>query len=236
MKLFARNRKKLARADSPTERIVQLVERHGAEAVIDIGANVGQYAQSLRAAGLALPIVSVEPGSRAHAELSAAASDDPLWTVAPRMALGETAGTATLNTNARSDMNSLKPIAAETLEAFPKATPDAAEEVRVERLDAILDTLVDPSAARLFVKLDTQGFEAEVIRGAAGALDRIVAMQLELSLVPLYQGEATYLAILNELDRLGYALHFTTPGYFSRPLGRQLQFDGFFVRRDAATG
>ena len=71
----------------------------------------------------------------------------------------------------------------------------------------------------------------EVIRGAAGALDRIAAIQLEMSLVPMYEGESVYLVLLNELDRLGFDLHLVLPGYFSRALGRQLQFDGLFIRR-----
>ena len=101
--------------------------------------------------------------------------------------------------------------------------------MRTARLDAVLDELA--GAGPVFLKVDTQGNEAEVVRGAEGVLDRIVAMQLELSLVPLYEGESTYLDVLNALDRLGFDLHFITSGYFSRPLGRQIQFDGFFVRR-----
>lgn len=231
MRLFGRGRGKLARADSADERIVQLIALHGAGTVIDVGANVGQYARRLREAGLDLPIVSIEPGAEAHAALTRAAADDPAWTVGPCMAISDVRGVAQLQVNARSDMNSLKPMAEATLAAFPKAQPETIEEVRTERLDGILADLVGPSGEPVFLKVDTQGCEAEVIRGAAGVLDRIVAIQLEMSLAPLYEGEPTYLALLNELDRLGYDLHFVIPGYFSRVLGRQLQFDGIFVRR-----
>jgi len=222
---------KLARVESEGERIVQLLALHDVDAVIDVGANEGQYAGRLRSAGYRGPIVSIEPGAEAHAALSATAADDPDWRVAPRMALGERAGEATLHLSNRSDMNSLKPMAAVTGEAFPKALAAGTETVAVARLDAVFDDLAGKQARRAFVKIDTQGFEAEVLRGATGALDRIAGFQLELSLLPLYEGEATYLAVLQQLDGLGYELHLVLSGNFSRRLGRQLQFDGIFFRR-----
>ena len=233
MRVFGKRRKQLARVDSADERIVQLIELHGAGTVIDVGANVGQSAKSLRAAGLKLPIISIEPGAEAHAGLIEAAANDPDWTVVPRMAISDTRGTARLNVNTRSDMNSLKPIAEVTRDAFPKAKPVTTEDVQTERLDEVVDDLVESRSSPFFLKIDTQGSEAEVIRGAERVLDRIVAIQLEMSLVPLYEGEPSYLELINELDRLGYDLHLVLPGYFSRVLGRQLQFDGLFVRRSA---
>ena len=225
-----KKRQKLDRVDNETQRLVQLMGLHGIEAAIDIGANEGQYARSLREAGYSGPIVSVEPGADAHDALQAAAAEDQKWAVAARMALGETAGEATLHLSNRSDMNSLKPMAAVTHEAFPKALATGTDMVTVARLDAVFDDLVGKAARRVFVKIDTQGFEAEILRGATAALDRIAGFQLELSLLPLYEGEATYLAVLNQLDALGFELHLVLSGNFSRQLGRQLQFDGVFFR------
>ena len=231
MNLFRRPKTKLARADSGDQRVAQMIALHGVGAVIDVGANVGQYATRLRAAGVTVPIVSIEPGAETHATLVEAAAADPDWTIAPRMAISDARGTAVLNVNARSDMNSLKPMDEASLTVFPKAKPVTTEQVATERLDDILDDLVGPDSGPVFLKIDTQGNEAEVIRGAERVLGRIIAMQLEMSLKPLYQGEPSYLALLNELDRLGYDLHLVLPGYSSRTLGRQIQFDGLFVRR-----
>lgn len=221
---------KLDRVDTEAQRVVQLLGLHAITAVIDIGANEGQYALSLREAGYNGRIVSVEPGADAHDKLHAAAAEDPNWTAAPRMALGETAGSAPLHLSNRSDMNSLKPMAAVTTEAFPKAVAAGTDMVTVARLDGIFDDLVGAAARRVFVKIDTQGFEAEILRGATAVLDRIAGFQLELSLLPLYEGEATHLTVLNQLDALGFELHLVLSGNFSRRLGRQLQFDGVFFR------
>ena len=69
MRLFGKRRNPLARVDNTEELIIQLIKMHGAGALIDVGANVGQYAQRMRASGLALPIVSFEPGAEAYSEL-----------------------------------------------------------------------------------------------------------------------------------------------------------------------
>ncbi len=121
MRFFGKRRNRLARTDSADEQITQLIELHAAGTVIDVCANVGQYEQRLRAAGLDLPIVSIEPGMEAHAELVKVAANDPTWTVAPRMAISDARSTAPLNVNKRSDMSSLKPMAEATLTAFTKA-------------------------------------------------------------------------------------------------------------------
>lgn len=236
MKLFSRKPKKLARARNDFEQVVQLIQLHGVRAVIDIGANVGQYATAMRAAGLELPIVSFEPGTEAHAALCSAAGADPKWSVAPRLAISDTRDTVRLNVNQRSDMSSLKPMNDLAGEVFPKARAGTTETVRTERLDDVLDEcldgFIDDPGAPVFLKIDTQGAEAEIISGAERSLSRIPVIQMELSLVPLYEDESSHLELMNRLDRLGYDLHLIIPGYFSRTLGRQIQFDGVFVRRD----
>lgn len=147
MRVFGRRRKQLARVDLDG----RIVELHGAGTVVDVGANVGQYAKSLRAAGLKLPIISTEPGTNAHGRLIEAAANNLGWTVAPRMAISDTRGTVSLNVNTRSDMNFLKPIAEVTRDAFPKAKPVTTEGVQTERLDEIVGSRSTP----IFLKIDT---------------------------------------------------------------------------------
>lgn len=234
MGLFRKRQRKLPRAASDEDRLQQLLARHGINLVIDVGANEGQYAERLRAAGYVSRIVSFEPGSQAHGVVSAAAADDPAWTVAPRMALGAADGTATLHLSRRSDMSSLKPMRDVTRETFPKAPMVAQETVEVRRLDHVFDTVVGARPEdRVYLKIDTQGSEAEILSGAGDVLRRIIGLQIEMSLVPLYEGEPGYLALLNQVHEMGFDLHFVVPGYFSRRLACQLQIDGVFFRAGA---
>jgi hypothetical protein len=126
-------------------------------------------------------------------------------------------------------MSSLLPINPVTLEAIPRAFGTGEETVALRRLDGILDRFVAPTE-RLFLKLDTQGSEMAILDGAAATIDRLAGMQIELSLIPLYAGEAAYLEVLRHVEARGFDAHLFTAGYFSKRLNRQLQMDGVFFR------
>src|SRR5690606_35342287 len=142
--------------------LAALIAAEEIDAVLDVGANEGQYARSLRGRGYAGRIVSFEPGAAAHAKLSAATAGDALWTAAPRMALGRSAGSAQLRAFNRSDLNSLLPAGPEAFRGFPGLVVAEAEEVSVARLVDALDTLGIDSR-RTLLKIDTQGSELAVL-------------------------------------------------------------------------
>jgi|SRR6185437_644282 len=213
-----------------TERLVGLLAAQGIDHVLDVGGNVGQYARGLRAGGYLGRITSFEPLSGPHRELSALAAADPLWTIAPRMALAAANGRAVMRVSNRSDMSSLLPMAALTLEALPKSFEVAQEEVATFRLDAVFADFVRPGA-RVLLKIDTQGSEADILRGAAGVIESLTGLQVEMSLRPMYEGETRYLDLCRFIEDQGFEPYWFTPGNFSKRLGRQLQFDGVFFRR-----
>lgn len=212
-----------------TERLVGLLAAHGIDHVLDIGGNVGQYASRLRAGGYVGQITSFEPVAGAHHELTLKASGDSRWAVAPRIAIGAAAGRATIRVSNRSDMSSLKPMADLTLQALPKSFEVAQEEVDLARLDAVFDRFVRPGET-VFLKIDAQGSEADILDGAAGILARIAGLQVELSLRPMYDGEKTYLDLCRWIEDRGFEPFWFTTGNFSKRLGRQLQMDGVFFR------
>lgn len=217
----------------PYAQLAHTLRLFGIGAVIDVGANEGQYAAALRAHGWAGPIVSVEPIPEVHARLAARAADDPGWTVLPPMALGAQDGdTAMFDVSAESDMSSLLPQG----ELLRRISPTSAVACRVavplRRLDR-LDLRLPAGTEGLFVKLDVQGVEHAVLEGAAGLMPRIAGLQVEMALVELYEGESPWQDTVARLAEAGFALHLLIPGYYERKLGRQLQVDGVFYRRDA---
>lgn len=197
--------------------------------VFDVGANVGQYGLSLRKCGFTGPIVSFEAIPSIHAHLSAVAARDRNWIVAPCCALGRARGEARINLARNSVSSSLLSMNDVHLKAAPDSKYIASETVRMERLDDIARPLL-PKDGKLFLKVDTQGYEEEVLAGADLILKSVSAMQLELSVVPLYQGAPSLRRILELCEGLGFQLHGLIPGFHEEKSGRLLQMDGLFLR------
>ena len=212
-----------------TRSLVRILDHHGIDVVLDVGANVGQYATRLRQGGWSGRIVSFEPLPDAHATLEAAAAPDALWEVAPRMALGASTGTVSLNVSAESDMSSALPFVPEMADLLDSAAYTGTVTAPLARLDGVFGEHAG-SAGRVLLKIDTQGTEAAVLEGASGVLDRIYGIQLELSIVPVYLGERTYLDMIATLGELGFRPALFVPGYFNQRSARLISMDGVFIR------
>ena len=83
---------------------------------------------------------------------------------------------------------------------------------------------------RMFVKIDVQGAEPAVLAGLDGAWGRVRGLQLELALLPLYDGERPWREVVELLAARGLSPHLVFPGYYARVLGRQVQVDMVFYR------
>ena len=213
----------------PLHQLAALLAFHRIDLVLDVGANEGQYGAMLRRLGYGGRIQSFEPLPEAHAMLRERACGDPLWEVAPPMALGAENGVVTIERSRESDMSSILPQSP-TLERLSPGSA-IAERIGVEmrRLDGV--ALADGD--RLHLKVDVQGYEPWVLDGAAGLFDRFVSVQLEMALLPVYEGERSWRAVTDRMEASGFELHLLVPGYFERKLARQLQVDGVFVRPGA---
>lgn len=222
-------RRKRKRHKTRDGKIAIVLDRAGVDLVLDVGANVGQTGESLRRAGYAGRIVSFEPVPAAYDALLAKSRGDALWEVAPRMALGDADGEVTINVSEASDMSSALPASAALLASLPRTRVQETATAPMFRLDSVYHRFC-PEDATVFLKIDTQGFERRVLDGAAETLARIRGLQVELSLLPLYQGEETYLGLLADFHRWGFEPHMIVETNFSRALGRQLQIDAVFVR------
>ncbi|MGF1474189.1 MAG: FkbM family methyltransferase [Geminicoccaceae bacterium] len=214
----------------PNVQLVSLLAFQSIDLVIDVGANRGQYASRLRGHGYDKRICSVEPIAEIHEALRRIAEPDPLWSVLPPMALGSAPGEAALEISAESDMSSILAQNRFLRDRSPSSAIERREMVRLERLDRLDDAL--PSFDRALLKIDVQGYEPEVLAGAEGVMDRIVAIQLEMALLPLYEGERDYRWTLQHMAERGYELFLLIPGYFDPKLARQIQCDGVFVHRE----
>jgi hypothetical protein len=86
----------------------------------------------------------------------------------------------------------------------------------------------------LFLKIDTQGYEDRVLRGAVELLPRAVGLQLEMSLVSLYEGQRRFDEMYVELVGKGFELWSMSPAFVDPRSGRLLQVDATFFRSQPA--
>jgi FkbM family methyltransferase len=214
-------------------RIAAALDHFRLPTVVDVGANVGQYSAGLRASGYRGRIISFEPLADAFARLSRRCAYDPGWT-ASRTALGGEPGELELNISANSDSSSLLPITSAHTWAAPGSRYLGVEKVPVTTLADVLP-LYDIDPARTWLKIDTQGYEARVLDGAGDRLGEFAAVQLELSFVPLYAGQALFDELVERLTMAGFALFGLEAGFSDPRTGRTLQCDGVFVRTDLAS-
>lgn len=210
-------------------KLALILERHGIDLFVDVGANLGQTRDRLRKLGFKGNILSIEPLVEAHGVLLERAKKDPNWEILPRMALGATSHISKINVNEASDLSSLKANLPVLDSSLRRTEIVRSESVEVKTLDSIWPS-IKPHGSRIFLKLDTQGNEAEVLDGALGCIPDIAAIMVEISLQPLYEGEADYLKICHRISSFGYSPVLFIPGFFSQNNCCLLQMDGIFIR------
>lgn len=218
---------------SESAQLAQQLAFHEVDVVFDVGANVGQFARKLRDSGFRGKIVSFEATTAAHAKLIEEAKGDDDWIIAPRAAIGDRDGSTTIHVSANSVASSVLPMLPSHASADPESRYVTSEEAALYKLDTIGRQFLR-NRERVFLKLDVQGFEYQVLQGAPELLTRIVGLQLEHSLVPLYAGECLFHPMLHELEEHGFELWSLVPGFVDRRSGRLLQVDGIFFRRDSS--
>jgi FkbM family methyltransferase len=216
-------------AGSEASRLDMMLKAHDVNLIFDVGANTGQFARSLRELGYRGRIVSFEPLSEAWEKLQDAARTDRLWEIAPRGAIGAEDGEIEFHVSGNLVSSSVLGILDSHLKIAPESKYVRSECVPLRRLDAIGASFVKPDS-RLFIKLDAQGYEHEVLKGATGLLSRAVGLHLEILFVPLYEGQHSYDELILESKGLGFEMWDLRSGIVDQNTGRMLWGDAVFFR------
>lgn len=177
----------------------RLLRQLQVDCVVDVGANRGQFARELRSIGFAGKILSFEPVASEFAALRDEFRGDADWR-GFQMALGSEAGTKSITIPRLTVMSSL-------LESTQAEQDARVEVIDVKRLDQILPAQLDElKSSRVFLKMDTQGYDLEVFKGSSGCIGTIHGLQSELSVQPLYKNMPHYLEALQTYEAAGFEL------------------------------
>lgn len=195
--------------------------------VIDVGANVGQFAVASAKLFAPVAVHSFEPHPGCFAALKKNLASLPDTHVYP-IGVGSTEGTVTFHLNSHTHSSSFLALSGKHRNAFPDAVEIESIQVSVSTLDAVFQgrELVAP----VLLKIDVQGYEAEVLKGAVGTLKRVDYVILEGSFEAMYEGEVLFTDLVMHMQGRGF--RFLRPvGLLRKPqTGEIVQMDALFQR------
>ena len=198
--------------------------------VLDVGANTGQFAMMIREVLPGAAIYSFEPLEEAFSKLLLTGRQ--LGNMhCMQMALGERSGEADMHRNAALASSSLLPIGTRHLKAFPHATEATRETVRIRSLDEVCSSLT--LEKNILLKLDTQGYELAVLKGAGTTLQQVDTIIVEASFVPLYQDQPLFHDIYDFLHSRSFDYHGSLEKAIDPSNGEVLWEDALFRRTSA---
>lgn len=214
--------------DTDLKRRMAMFSHFGVNKILDVGANIGGYAMELRELGFKGKIISFEPLSATYGILKKNAANDNNWDTV-NIALGSNDEETFINVAGNVNSSSLLNMLPDHLNSAPQSSYVGKEKIIVCKLDTVLKDYQSNGDVML-LKIDTQGFEKQVLDGAVNSLSGITGIQLEMSLLPLYSGSILYLEMIEFLKNKGFKLYSLENGFSNPDTGQLLQVDGIFFR------
>ena len=182
----------------------RVISDYAVDAIIDVGASEGGFGAYIRSLGFSGSIYSFEPVAEAFGKLSLAATDDPQWKVF-NFALGAEEAESVINVSKFSQLSSLL-NANDYGNSWEIMKVESRQKTRVQTLDNCFEERLIPRQKRILLKMDTQGFDLQVFRGANKSLENVCCMLSELSLIPIYSGMPHYLEALSVYESKGFSV------------------------------
>ena len=212
--------------------LMDFIEDRGITLVIDVGANVGQFGAWLRQNGYRGKILSFEPGRADFAILKRKAEADGNWE-AFYCGLGAESGTAVLHVSKLSVCSSFLELSAAALLHDERMAVDHTEEIAVRTLDEI----EIPAAEKVLLKIDTQGYERQVLEGGRQSLGRMAGIVMELPVIRTYEGVWKFHEALEFMAEAGFVpAQIQSVGFHTVDKVAAVEFDCLFRPRSEIDG
>lgn len=216
------------RLNRPLHRRKKLLNHFGITKILDVGANTGQYAQEIRKIKFQGEIVSFEPIRSVFEVLKNNLKKEPKCKV-KNFALGDKNETKTINIAKNLASSSFFSRTKYFEEIASQTDYISEEQVEIKSLDSIFDSICDKNDV-IFLKLDTQGYEKNILEGAKESLKKIKGIQIELALKPTYENAPNFKEIFTILEEAGFTLYSLEEGFENEKTGQLIEVDGLFFR------
>ena len=228
---FLLKRRTLGELDE-IDQFVGLLNTLDVDLILDVGANSGQFAQKLIEEGVKRQLLSVEPQASLQSALVHKAKRHTNWDIAPPVALGANEETGIINISNNSYSSSLLPMNKAHLDAAPDSRVINSQKVQIMTAkELIKKTYFDKQLNSIALKIDTQGYELNIITGCSDIMEHIVIIYTEMSLVQLYEGAPDFKELYLILAQFDFELVGLHPEFYDPEFPRQLQVNGIFVKK-----
>jgi len=201
--------------------------KYNIQTVIDAGAGTGQFARRIRNTFSSASLICFEPIDACFQEIQSYFKDDPHISL-HKLALGEQAGSFEFHVHKNPGSSSFLKMTDIHTNAYPGSGESESVVIQTIRLDEFLNNTTPD--AEIMLKLDTQGTELSILKGAGAWLDKMKVILVELNFAETYE----QCPLFDEVYHFLRAHHFSLAGIenASQSLhdGSFLQCDAFFVK------
>ena len=189
---------------------------------IDVGAYSGEWTRSLLRLFPGTRVLMIEPQETMRPQLSLLASSCPGLELAATLLGPHSAGSVGFFESA---------TASSVLQDENHHEPPSTF-LPMTTLDAIVGKKRFPAPD--LIKLDVQGYEIEILKGAGHSLNSVEVVQMEVNLIPIYQGAPLAHEAIQFMAGRGFQVY-DIGAFFRRPFDNALwQMDVFFARSSSA--
>jgi FkbM family methyltransferase len=195
--------------------------------VLDVGANVGQFAVASAKLFPNVEIHSFEPVPACAKRLRKNVSGLENVTVYP-FALGDREGEVTFRVNSDDQQSSILPFAQVRRDAFPDARETQMLKMKISTLDQVFRDI--EFRLPVLLKLDVQGYEAQTICGGTETLKRVSYVVLEASFEPTYEGELPFINLVQMMEEHSFRFERPMSCYAIPGSDEIIEMDALFVR------
>ena len=211
--------------------LIKSINKNNINSIIDVGANSGQFAEEVFKNGFNGNILSFEPLKLEHSFLlnKKIKMKKYHWEIAERCGLGSLEKKLNINISGMRQSSSVLDISEIHTNLYPDSVNIGKEEIDIFPLDNFYNKIINMKK-NILLKIDTQGYELEILKGAKKTLDYIDAIYAEVSLVELYKNQPLYDEILDYIKKGGFSVWSVDRAVGNKATGQTYQLDIFFVK------
>jgi len=223
---------KINSSSDPAINLKKGLQKNNIDLVLDIGGNIGQFGKwlvdDLSYKG---KIISFEPITTVHNELTSVSSNYDNWVIHERCAIGDVDGETIINISKNLVSSSLLPINKAHTNIESNSKYISSEKTPIFKIDSLAKQ-IDIDGYNSLLKIDTQGFEKEVLDGASKSLSSFKGIICELSTATLYDGQSLWVDVISQIEDAGFELWSIGNGFTDHKTGKALQLDSVFFRKE----